>query len=133
MTEEQLYQHLRATSIPTLEKMEYAFSHWDCTASYETNLGRIDFILELKCRDEHYGEMMIEQIKYDWLMEEAGKRSARPAYINSTPEGIFSWDLYRIREPNWKPMMLPATTEFENNEWIEKVVGFLPIADAIRL
>lgn len=133
MTEEQLFQHLKATSIPTLEKMEYAFSHWDCTAYYKTILGRVDFILELKCRDEHYGEMMIEQVKYDWLIEEAGKRSARPAYINSTPEGIFSWDLYRVKEPIWSTKMLPATTEFENTEWVEKVVGYLPIADAIVL
>ena len=133
MKEEELYQHLKRTSIWSLEKMEYAFSHWDCTAFYETQLGRVDYILELKCRDAHYGEMMIEQVKYDWLIEEAGKRSARPAYINWTPQGIFSWDLYRVKEPIWTPQMLPATTEFENTEWIQKVVGYLPIADAIQL
>jgi hypothetical protein len=133
MTEQELYDHLRATGVPHLERMEYAYSYWDCTAWYATPLGRLDYILELKCRETHYPEMLIEQAKYDWLIEEAGKRSARPAYINSTPEGIFSWDLYRVQEPHWGPMLLPATTEFDNKEWVQKVVGFLPITEAIRL
>ena len=133
MTEEQLLTHLSRTSVPNLERMEYGFSHWDCTAFYETSLGRVDFILELKCRETHYPEMLIEQAKYDWLIEEAGKRSAKPAYVNWTPQGIFAWDLYRVKEPNWAPRLMPATTQFENNEEIVKVVGFLPVVDAIRL
>jgi hypothetical protein len=28
---------------------------------------------------------------------------------------------------------MPATTQFEDNEEIVKVVGFLPVVDAIRL
>ena len=133
MTEEQLLTHLARTSVPNLERMEYGFSHWDCTAFYETSLGRVDFILELKCRETHYPEMLIEQAKYDWLIEEAGKRSAKPAYVNWTPQGIFAWDLYRVKEPSWAPRLMPATTHFENNEEIVKVVGFLPVVDAIRL
>lgn len=133
MTEEQLLTHLARTSVPNLERMEYGFSHWDCTAFYETALGRVDYILELKCRETHYPELLIEQAKYDWLIEEAGKRSAKPAYINWTPQGIFAWDLYRVREPFWAERLMPATTQFENNEEIVKVVGFLPVVDAIRL
>lgn len=133
MTEEQLLTHLARTSVPNLERMEYGYSHWDCTAFYETSLGRVDFILELKCRETHYPELLIEQAKYDWLIEEAGKRSAKPAYINWTPQGIFAWDLYRVREPFWGERLMPATTQFENTEEIVKVVGFLPVVDAIRL
>jgi len=133
MNEQQLLTHLARTSVPHLERMEYGFSHWDCTAFYETSLGRVDFILELKCRETHYPEMLIEQAKYDWLIEQAGKRSAKPAYVNWTPQGIFAWDLYRVKEPSWAPRLMPATTQFENNEEIVKVVGFLPVVDAIRL
>ena len=133
MTEEELLKHLKETSVPNLERMEYGFSHWDCTAWYETALGRVDFILELKCREAHYPELLIEQVKYDWLIEEAGKRSARPAYINSTPRGIYAWDLYRVKEPIWEEKILPATTAFENREQIRKVVGFLPVAEAMVL
>ena len=133
MTEEQLLTHLARTSVPNLERMEYGFSHWDCTAFYETSLGRVDFILELKCRETHYPEMLIEQAKYDWLIEEAGKRSAKPAYVNWTPQGIFAWDLYRVKEPAWAPRLMPATTQFQHTEEIVKVVGFLPVADAVQL
>lgn len=130
MTEEQLLTHLARTSVPNLERMEYGFSNWDCLAWYDTPVGRVDFVLELKCREAHYSEMLIEQAKYDWLIEEAGRRSGRPAYINSTPAGIFAWDLYRVKEPIWTPKMLPATTAFEHTEEIAKVVGFLPISEA---
>jgi hypothetical protein len=133
MTEQELLDHLKSTSVPHLERMEYGFSHWDCTAWYGLPFARVDFILELKCRETHYPEMLIEQAKYDWLIEEAGKRSARPAYINSTPAGIFAWDLYRVKEPSWEPRLMPATTQFENTEAIVKVVGFLPVVEAMRL
>jgi len=133
MNEQKLLTHLAATSVPNLERMEYGFSHWDCTSFYELPFGRVDFILELKCRETHYPEMLIEQAKYDWLIEEAGKRSARPAYINWTPKGIFAWDLYRVKEPIWAPRLMPATTQFDNTQEIVKVVGFLPVADAMVL
>ena len=133
MTEEQLLTHLARTSVPNLERMEYGFSHWDCTSWYELPFGRVDYILELKCRDTHYPEMLIEQVKYDWLIAEAKKRKARPAYINSTPKGIFAWDLFRVKEPAWGDELMPATTQFEDTERIIKTVGFLPVADAVLL
>ena len=133
MNEQELLEHLKETTVPNLERMEYGFSHWDCTAWYDTPMGRVDFILELKCRETHYPELLIEQVKWDWLLEEAGKRSARPAYINSTPRGIYAWDLYRIKEPIWEERILPATTTFENRDQIRKVVGFLPITEAMVL
>lgn len=134
MTEQELFDYLKREKMVTnLERMEYGFSHWDCTARYDLPIGYVEFVLELKCRDQHYSEMLIEQVKYDWLIEEAGRRSGRPAYINSTPKGIYAWDLYRVREPIWGEKILPATTEFENREQIRKVVGFLPIAEAIVL
>ncbi len=141
MNEEQLLSHLQKTSVPNLERMEYGFSHWDCTAFYETPMSRVDYLLELKCRETHYPELLIEQAKYDWLIEEAGKRSARPAYINWTPQGIFAWDLYRVREPHWEVKQLPTTTQFGDRYFgdpdfvpiVPKVVGFLPVADAVIL
>ena len=133
MTEKELFDYLKMTTIENIELMEYGFSNWDCLAWYDTPVGRVDFVLELKCREAHYSEMLIEQAKYDWLIEEAGKRSAKPAYVNWTPQGIFAWDLYRVKEPSWAPRLMPATTHFEDTEEIVKVVGFLPVVDAIRL
>jgi hypothetical protein len=38
-----------------------------------------------------------------------------------------------VKEPNWEPRLMPATTQFENTEEIVKVVGFLPVVEAMRL
>ena len=77
MTEKELFDYLKMTTIENIELMEYGFSNWDCLAWYDTPVGRVDFVLELKCREAHYSEMLIEQAKYDWLIEEAGKRCSQ--------------------------------------------------------
>ena len=51
-------------------------------------------------------------------------------YINSTPEGIFSFNLNKIEEPNWWTEELPATTDFNRSQRINKEVGYLNIKDA---
>jgi hypothetical protein len=56
-----------------------------------------------------------------------------PFYINSTPLGIYSFDLTEIDEPEWFVHQMPATTEFENSDKVEKVVGYLDIEEAVKL
>jgi hypothetical protein len=36
-------------------------------------------------------------------------------------------------EPQWHTHQMPATTEFEDTDKVEKVVGYLPIEEAIKL
>ena len=72
-------------------------------------------------------------MKYRKLIEQAYHRDLLPFYINSTPLGIFSFDLTEIDEPMWFVREMPATTEFENTDKIEKIVGFLDIEEAVRL
>jgi len=72
-------------------------------------------------------------MKYRKLMEQAYHRELLPFYINSTPLGIYSFDLTDMDEPQWHTHQMPATTEFENVDKVEKVVGYLPIEDAIKL
>jgi hypothetical protein len=133
MTEQELLDHLAATSVPNLKRMEYGFSHWDCEAHYDTSLGRIEYVLELKCRNLHYDRMLIEQPKWDWLIQEATRRNGRAAYINATPRGIFAWDLMRVQEPAWLLREMPETTAYDRTAPIPKVVGFLPISEAMVL
>ena len=56
-----------------------------------------------------------------------------PYYINSTPEGIFSFNLSKLPEPEWADKWMPTTTEFANTKKIMKKVGFLDISLAKRL
>ncbi len=78
-------------------------------------------------------DLLIEQMKYRKLIEQAVQSNLLPFYINSTPLGIYSFDLNDIPEPEWVTHLMPATTDFENKAKIPKVVGYLLLEDAIRL
>lgn len=81
--------------------------------------------VELKCRRRHYEYLLIERSKYEKLL-----RNKRMRYINSTPEGIFSFNLKKIEEPNWWVEEMPATTDFDRCKRVNKEVGYLNIKDA---
>jgi len=49
--------------------------------------------IELKCRAAHYDKLIIEKPKYEYLIKESKKFGDVPIYINSTPKGIFLFEL----------------------------------------
>ena len=48
-------------------------------------------------------------------------------YINSTPGGIYIFDIKKQPEPIWEVQKHNKTTMFENTEKIDKLVGFYDI------
>jgi hypothetical protein len=56
-----------------------------------------------------------------------------PYYINSTPQGVYSFDLMDLPEPEWVTGWMPVTTEFTNRSKVEKLVGYLDIEEAVKL
>ena len=50
-------------------------------------------------------------------------------YINSTPEGIYSFNLFEIK-PKWEVKYLRKTTTFTNANQIPKEIAMLPVIDA---
>ena len=125
MIEAELFDYLKDKHFPDLEKSEGTFDHFDCT-TIEKNL-----YIELKCRHTHYPDLLIAQKKYRRLMNEAG--SLTPYYINSTPEGVYAFDLSRVPEPSWSEKWMPITTEFADTRKIMKLVGFLHLDYALPL
>jgi hypothetical protein len=84
---------------------------------------------ELKCRDTHYDELMIEKSKYDRLVALAAEYDYTPIYVCSTPEGVWEFDLSFI-DIQWEDRGdLPATSQFENQERVTKQVGYLDIGN----
>lgn len=81
--------------------------------------------IELKCRRRHYDYLLIEKCKYEKLLQ-----NKRMRYINSTPQGIFSFNLNKIEEPNWWVEEMPASTDFDRSKRVNKEVGYLNIKDA---
>jgi hypothetical protein len=126
MSELRLYEYLRLNFLPDLEKSSNQFERFDCT-SQSTKLH-----IELKCRRSHYDTLLIEKKKFDALISASSQLQFSPCYINSTPQGIFGFNLSKL-EPTWQTELMPATTDFANTEKIEKVVGFLSVADSVHL
>ena len=79
-------------------------------------------LYEFKCRRSDYVDLLIEKIKFDSL-----KTRGKVYYINSTPRGIYSFNISKIQEPIWLVRLMPKTTDFERNDKVDKVVGYLNI------
>jgi len=127
MNEQELFTHLKSEMYPDLVKSEGMYDSFDCISD------KAGHFIELKCRQTHYVDLLIEQMKYRALIEQATERNLLPFYINSTPQGIYSFDLTEIAEPAWVTHLMPASTEFENRAKVPKLVGYLLLEDAIRL
>jgi hypothetical protein len=122
--ERELFNYLKETHIRDLETCKDEFSFYDCY-SVDTNAD-----IELKCRKTHYDELLIEKAKYDNLLARALEFRTVPLYVNSTPSGIFVFELTDLPVPQWEERRMPKTTEFANRSMIIKVVGYLHIREA---
>ena len=127
MVEQELFDYLRSSLYPDLEKSVGIYDSFDCVSQ------KAGHYIELKCRRTHYPTLLIEEMKYRKLITQAAERDLIPFYINSTPEGIFGFDLTRVPEPAWEERFMPRTTEFANRDKITKVVGFLHLDYALVL
>jgi len=127
MNEIILFDFLKLNLYPDLERAPGIYDAFDCHSQ------KAGHFIELKCRQTHYSTLLIEQMKYRKLIEQAYHRDLLPFYINSTPLGIYSFDLTEIDEPYWFVRDMPATTEFENINKVEKIVGYLDTEEAIKL
>ncbi len=127
MNEELLFTFLREGYYSDLDRAPGIFDSFDCISK------QAGHYIELKCRATHYDTLLIEEMKYRKLITQSAERDLIPFYINSTPLGIYSFDLMDLAEPVWYVQYLPATTEFEHIEKVSKLVGYLPIEEAVQL
>ena len=84
----------------------------------------------MKCRRTHYQTLLIEKKKWDYLADIRARTGARTLYINSTPKGVYQFDLGAINEPEWQLKALPDKTDFANKGKVQKLAGFLDLRDS---
>ena len=96
-----------------------------------------NIIAELKHRQfiiGTYPDYMLEKDKYLRLMNIATSTRRIAYYINSFDSGeIVAWSLQGLHRQgglNWEKKLCPKTTEFEDNDKIEKTVAFLSLDHA---
>jgi len=125
-TEADLFTYLKSRYMSDLEKARHEFDYHDCQS--DTTKRHI----ELKCRHKHYDELILEKDKYDALMQQAERLGYTPWYINSTPQGVYGFNL-KIIKMTWTIRQLPATTTFNNPQTISKTVTYLKISQGAKL
>lgn len=123
MKEADLFEYLLTNHYPDLVKAKKKMSRWDCYSP--ATFHRI----ELKCRATHYDTLILEKKKYDAMLLKCNDNLDIPIYINSTPEGVYKFNLFEIK-PNWEVKYLKKTTTFTNNNQIAKEIAMLPVIDA---
>ena len=123
MKEQELFDWLKSGFLPDLEKSVGEYDGFDCTSQEKK------MFIELKSRKTHYPELLIEKMKFDFLIEEAKKLGLTPWYINYTPEGVYAFDLSSpaVSAIEWAEKWLPTTTEFANKNNKMKMVGFIKV------
>ena len=127
LKEPELFDFLKEFHYPDLEKSDSKFATFDCLSRKQR------LYIELKSRNTHYDDLLIEKIKYEAIRGAAYFLGYSPMYINSTPEGVWGFELNILPEPEWSDRWLPSKTEFPGGSNRTKVVGYLHIKDGIKL
>jgi len=125
LNEQSLFDYIKSTYLEDLQKSEQTYEYIDAT-SYVYRL-----TIELKCRKTHYDELILEKDKYESLMDRAQDLGYTPFYINSTPKGIYAFNLRKITV-TWITKRLPSNT-FDKGPEIDKKVALLHIDKAVKL
>ena len=125
MTEQGLFDYIKETYLEDLQKSEHTYEYIDAT-SYGYRLS-----IELKCRNTHYDELILEKDKYESLMQQANELGFTPFYINSTPQGIYAFNLRKIKV-TWTTRRLPSST-VDNGPDVDKEIALLHIDKAVKL
>ena len=123
MVEKDLFEYLKERVYPDLVMSTSPISRWDCYSPVRQHR------IELKCRRKHYDELVIEKAKFFALWDRATDNFDAPIYINSTPKGVYRWNLF-FQNPYWVKKYLPKTTDFSNTNKITKEIAMLPVYGA---
>jgi len=124
--EKDLFNYLVECCYPDLVKAKSQMSRWDCYSPKAYHR------IELKCRTVHYDTLLLEKKKYDAMIQKCDDNLDIPMYINSTPKGVYQFNLYLVTL-KWETQYHNKTTEFSNNNKIPKEIAMLDVNEAIIL
>lgn len=127
LKESELFDYLREFHWPDLRKAPSVYDAFDCISDSEK------MFVELKSRNTHYDELLLEEPKYKALLSGAAELELTPWYINSTPDGIWGFNLGVMDEPVWEEKWLPRSTEFSRSGNKTKLVSFIHIDSGVAL
>ena len=104
----------------------------DKFCSYDAENER--YIVEVKSRDKQYRSWAIEKKKFDTNIVKSVQTGKMFVYLTEYNGKIMTWNIHNLLNSlydfGWTKMELPATTEFDVKEKIQKEVGYLYEVDA---
>lgn len=127
MKEQELFLWLKTSTLLDLEHSPNEYDGFDCITK------KFKMFIELKSRNTHYDSLLLERKKYDFLTKTADELGLKAWYINSTPEGVWSFPLTDRKNMVWEEKWLPVTTEFVDKSKIMKTVTFLPLDLGVKI
>ena len=121
-TEKDLFNYIKENYMPDLELAKDKYSPYDCYSK------KHKCVIELKCRRTHYDTLFIEKMKYDKLIS----MGCQVRYINSTPKGVYSFNLNTLKT-KWVDRTMKKQTDFNNNSKVVKKVMELEVSSSVNL
>lgn len=122
-----MLDHLRLTYVD-LEKSPNSTDGYDCLSHIHK------LYIELKSRRTHYDTLLLEEKKYNFLIDNASELGYTPLYINWTPKGMWVFELSPIvSNYKWEKKWLPRNTDFGSGDKIDKIVTFLCLDDGEKI
>ena len=92
------------------------------------------YLMEIKSRDTKYKSWIIEKMKVDANLLYAFSQAKMFLYITDYKGTAYVWNITKMADNhydfNWETRKMPATTEFDNNKFVDKEVGYLYEKDA---
>ena len=93
------------------------------------------YLMEVKSRCTRYTSWVIEKMKADANLLNAFNLNKMFLYITEYNGRAYIWNVTKLAQDNydfkWETRKMPATTEFDNNQFVDKEVGYLYDKDAI--
>jgi hypothetical protein len=90
--------------------------------------------MEVKSRCTRYTSWVIEKMKADANLLNAFNLNKMFLYITEYNGRAYIWNVTKLAQDNydfkWETRKMPATTEFDNNDFVDKEVGYLYDKDA---
>jgi hypothetical protein len=88
-----------------------------------------NYIVEIKSRDKEYSSWIIEKSKFEKNIIKSVETTKKFIYLTEYNGKIMTWNIHNLVRKNydfqWTEMPMPETTEFDANNVIPKIVGFL--------
>ena len=88
-----------------------------------------NYIVEIKSRDKEYRSWIIEKFKFEKNIVKSVETTKKFIYLTEYNGKIMTWNIHNLVKENydfqWTKMPMPETTEFNANNVIPKIVGFL--------